>query len=58
MRRRAEMDVQANYVDSHGHSEIGLELTRLMGLELTPRLSRINHQLHVPDVETRARPRC
>ncbi|WP_374225932.1 Tn3 family transposase [Pseudonocardia sp. KRD291] len=56
MHHRTEMDVGANYVDSHGQSEVGFGLTRLLGFELKPRLKRINHtKLHVPDVETRAR---
>jgi TnpA family transposase len=31
MHHRTEMDVQANYVDSHGQSEVGFGLTRLLG---------------------------
>jgi TnpA family transposase len=56
MQHRTDLDVEANYVDSHGQSEIGFGLTRLPGFELKPRLKRINHtKLHVPDTETRAR---
>lgn len=36
------MDVQANYVDSHGQSEIGFGITRLLGFDLLPRIKRIN----------------
>ena len=38
-----EMDVRANYVDTHGQSVIGFGLTRLLGFELLPRIKRINH---------------
>ena len=55
MHHRTDMDVEANYVDSHGQSEIGFGLTRLLGFELKPRLKRINHtKLYVPDTELRA----
>ena len=48
--------MEANYVDSHGQSEVGFGLTRLLGFELKPRLKRINHtKLHVPDTEMRVR---
>ncbi len=36
------MDVEANYTDSHGASEIGFGITRLLGFDLLPRLKRIN----------------
>lgn len=50
MHHRTEMDVEANYVDSPGQSEIGFGLTRLLGFELKPRLKRINHtKLYLPD---------
>jgi TnpA family transposase len=38
-----EMDVKANYVDTHGQSVIGFGLTRLLGFGLLPRIKRINH---------------
>lgn len=54
MHHRTEMDVEANYVDSHGQSEVGFGITRLLGFELKPRLKRINHtKLYVPDGELR-----
>lgn len=56
MHHRTEMDVEANYVDSHGQSEIGFGITRLLGFELKPRLKRINvTKLYVPDSELRGR---
>ena len=38
-----EMDVKANYVDTHGQSVVGFGLTRLLGFDLLPRIKRINH---------------
>jgi TnpA family transposase len=37
-----EMMVDANYVDTHGQSEIGFGVTKLLGFELLPRIKRIN----------------
>ncbi len=37
-----EMAVEANYVDSHGQSEIGFGITKLLGFDLLPRIKRIN----------------
>jgi TnpA family transposase len=37
-----EMVVDANYVDTHGQSEIGFGVTKLLGFELLPRIKRIN----------------
>ncbi|MGA5223112.1 Tn3 family transposase [Streptomyces koyangensis] len=35
-------DVEANYTDSHGQSEIGFGVTRLLNFDLLPRTKRIN----------------
>lgn len=43
MHHGTEMDVTANYVDTHGQSVIGFGLTRLLGFDLLPRIKRINH---------------
>jgi TnpA family transposase len=43
-----EMDVKANYVDTHGQSVIGFGLTRLLGFDLLPRIKRINHMRLYP----------
>jgi len=51
MHHRTDLDVEANYVGSHGQSEIGFGLTRLLGFELKP----INHtKLYLPDPAFRA----
>ena len=42
MRHGTSMKVDGNYVDSHGQSEIGFGVTRLLGFDLLPRIKRIN----------------
>lgn len=49
IRHGTDMAVEGNYVDSHGQSEIGFGITRLLGFELLPRIKRINTvKLHRP----------
>jgi TnpA family transposase len=43
IRHGTTMQVDGNYVDSHGQSEIGFGITRLLGFDLLPRIKRINH---------------
>jgi TnpA family transposase len=42
MRHATTMDVEASYTDTHGQSEIGFGITRLLGFDLLPRIKRIN----------------
>ncbi|MCX5181021.1 Tn3 family transposase [Streptomyces virginiae] len=42
MRHATTMQAEGNYVDSHGQSEIGFGLTRLLGYDLLPRIKQIN----------------
>ncbi|GGO99123.1 putative transposase [Wenjunlia tyrosinilytica] len=42
MRHGTTMDVEANYTDSHGQSEVGFGITRLLNFDLLPRIKRIN----------------
>jgi thioredoxin reductase len=42
LRHGTTMDVEANYTDSHGQSEIGFGITRLLNFDLLPRIKRIN----------------
>ncbi|MDX3544705.1 Tn3 family transposase [Streptomyces europaeiscabiei] len=42
MRHATTMQAEGNYVDSHGQSEIGFGLTRLLGYGLLPRIKQIN----------------
>ena len=42
MHHGTTMQVEGNYVDSHGQSEIGFGITRLLGFDLLPRIKRIN----------------
>jgi TnpA family transposase len=43
MRHGTTMEVEGNYTDSHGQSEIGFGLTRLLGFDVLSRIKRINH---------------
>jgi TnpA family transposase len=50
MRHGTAMKVAGNYVDSHGQSEIGFGITRLLGFDLLPRIKQINRvKLYRPD---------
>jgi TnpA family transposase len=42
IRHGTTMKVEGNYVDTHGQSEIGFGITRLLGFDLLPRIKRIN----------------
>ncbi len=42
IRHGTTMAVEGNYVDSHGQSEIGFGISRLLGFDLLPRIKRIN----------------
>jgi TnpA family transposase len=42
IRHGTTMEVEGNYTDTHGQSEIGFGLTRLLGFDLLPRIKRIN----------------
>jgi TnpA family transposase len=42
IRHGTTMTVEGNYVDSHGQSEIGFGITRLLNIDLLPRIKRIN----------------
>lgn len=41
-RHGTTMEVEASYTDSHGQSEIGFGITRLLGFDLLPRIKRVN----------------
>jgi TnpA family transposase len=50
VRHGTTMRLEGNYVDSHGQSEIGFGVTRLLGIDLLPRIKRINHiRLYYPE---------
>ena len=42
MRHGTSFDVDGNFTDSHGQSQIGFAITRLLGFELLPRIKQIN----------------
>ncbi len=51
LRHCTSMEVQKNYVDSHGQSEVAFAFTHLLGFQLMPRLKRIKVQkLYRPHV--------
>lgn len=50
LRHGTEMEVERQYVDSHGQSEVAFAFCRLLGFELMPRLKGIHRQrLYRPD---------
>ena len=49
------MEIQRQYVDSHGQSEVAFAFCRLLGFELAPRLKAIARQrLYLPEAGLRA----
>ncbi|SUV11423.1 transposase Tn3 family protein [Cytobacillus firmus] len=51
LRHCTDMDVQKNYVDTHGQSEVAFAFCHLLGFQLMPRLKSIHSQkLYRPDV--------
>jgi len=49
-----QMQIEKNYVDSHGQSEVGFAFCHLLGFELLPRLKDIASQvLYLPDEDIR-----
>jgi TnpA family transposase len=50
LRHDTEMQVERQYVDSHGQSEVAFAFCRLLGFQLLPRLKAIAAQrLHLPE---------
>jgi TnpA family transposase len=45
LRHCTEMEVEKQYVDSHGQSEVAFAFTHLLGFEFMPRLKRIHKQV-------------
>ncbi|MGI9434932.1 MAG: Tn3 family transposase, partial [Geminicoccaceae bacterium] len=55
LRHCTDMEVQRQYVDSHGQSEVAFAFCSLLGFELAPRLKAIARQkLCLPSTELRA----
>lgn len=51
LRHCTDMEIEKNYVDSHGQSEVTFAFCHLLGFQLMPRLKAINTQkLYRPDV--------
>jgi Transposase and inactivated derivatives, TnpA family len=52
LRHCTEMEVEKNYVDSHGQSEVAFAFCHLLGYQLMPRLKAIHSQkLYRPESE-------
>src|SRR5512145_2043005 len=50
LRHATDMEIEKNYVDSHGQSEVGFAFCHLLGFQLLPRLKHLKHQkLYRPD---------
>lgn len=50
LRHATDMEVEKNYVDTHGQSEVGFAFCHLLGFQLLPRLKHLKHQkLYRPD---------
>lgn len=45
LRHCTEMEVDKQYVDSHGQSEVAFAFTHVLGFELLPRLKGIHKQV-------------
>ncbi len=51
LRHETDMDVQRNYTDSHGQTEVGFAFCQLLGFDLLPRLKAVASQkLYLPAV--------
>lgn len=49
LRHDSDMEVQRNYTDSHGQTEVGFAFCHLLGFDLLPRLKALASQkLHLP----------
>lgn len=56
LRHCTDMEIQRQYVDSHGQSAVGFAFCRLLGFELAPRLKAIARQkLALPEAGMRSR---
>ncbi|MGQ4815471.1 Tn3 family transposase [Agrobacterium vitis] len=56
LRHCTDLEIQRQYVDSHGQSAVGFAFCRLLGFELAPRLKAIARQkLALPDASFRTR---
>ncbi len=67
LRHCTDMDIEKQYVDSHGQSEVAFAFSYLLGFDLLPRLKAIASQKlyrtcddkpgGYPNLETRVNPR-
>ena len=56
LRHQTDVEIDGNYVDTHGQSEVGFAFCELLGFRLLPRLKRIGAQrLYLPEPRSRDR---
>ena len=56
LRHQTDVEIEGNYVDTHGQSEVGFAFCELLGFRLLPRLKRIGAQrLYLPEPRNRDR---
>ena len=56
LRHQTDVEIEGNYVDTHGQSEVGFAFCELLGFRLLPRLKRIGAQrLYLPEPRSRHR---
>ena len=56
LRHCTDMEIERQYVDTHGQTEVGFAFCHLLGFDLMPRLKAINKQkLYVPEPRAKLR---
>ena len=49
-----DMEIERQYTDSHGQTEVAFAFCRMLGVDLAPRIKRISHmKLFMPDTDIR-----
>lgn len=49
LRHCTDMNIERQYVDSHGQTEVAFAFTKMLGFDLAPRIKRISHvKLYLP----------
>ena len=54
MQHGTDMQIERQYTDSHGQTEVAFAFCRMLGVDLAPRIKRISHmKLFTPNAESR-----
>lgn len=54
MQHGTDMEIERQYTDSHGQTEVAFAFCRMLGVDLAPRIKRISYmKLFTPDAESR-----